>query len=220
MQSSICQVEIPVSIFCYKSIDSSSDYKLIRIFRTTSSLEICDSLIKRRKLDVDMESDIQFFDAIHIPDMNRKSILFMLIQDTDERIVCRPCSDVGPLRLEILPMNNTWANLSVVQDESLYSPTAELSFSVYSASHHFSETQQGLLVHDSFTVVPCTSVFIPLYLTNRTLHNFLTTWHKDKMQTAISKTIFTATFLNRCGFLKTLYSSSQRHNCCFHFKIS
>lgn len=221
MELSVCVVDIPISILCYRFLPSCQDYKLVRVLKTSSTVVVHDSLIKRRKLDLDTESDIQFFDAIHVPDFNRMSLLFLLIRDSQTRILCRPSTDVGPMRLEVLPSTSTWSALHISDDDTLHNETAEVSFSIFSAVHHFSESpnSKSLFIHDAISLVPCHSIFVPMYLSDKSITSFLTDWFQEKMKSAIQKTVLTATTTNKAGFMKTIYNVSRREQIPFHFNF-
>jgi len=203
----VCTVTIPVTVLCYQARARREDYGLASVFYSSASVDISNCLIKRRAMDFDTFNDITFFDKIHISEVNRKSVMFLLVEEDGRKTLCRPSEHAGGHFLEKLAVHPQWDLLANPTNPIVIPKTAEPSLSILSMIHHYQEVGGGLFEHQSVSVFPCASIFVPTCLSTQSMEFFLADWHTNKLKIARNTSMLTISTQDSKVVLKTLYPS-------------
>lgn len=179
---------VPITTLQYKRVHNYGihKYRLSNICYTQSTIQYCSSSISimEKCNSCDNEAGIKVFNDIYVPIINKTCVSVELFSDG----YCYTCSpSLNADQLDIIKKCRV-SNFSLCNQHLL---TSDVSCSVYSLSHDFVETSRGRLVHIGLSVIPCTSMFVPTWLSDDTLREFLHIWNSVKLPIAIKHSIYT-----------------------------
>jgi len=198
--------EIPTTIYYYSEVfDASKEnyhYKLNAIGSGQRIISYCAQNIQKSNLDgVDL-AQIQLFNSVYIPEYNAASLCFVFSSLEHGSFYCNlTCSGT----LQIIhhhPPSALAAPLLFVPSQTMAMPPAEgdvdtyLACSVYTSIHDYIQTRSGHFFHLGVSFVPCSTLFIPLWLQNSYLEQLLCKWSTNKLTLANTESLIAVRMLD------------------------
>jgi hypothetical protein len=183
-------LSIPTMTFCYKEIHGygkTYKFKLETVSNGKDTVEFYNSHIEKNCLsNIGDMAKLQWFNGAFIPEINSRSLQFGF-RCSNGLFVCSPTSD-GHFKITKHLEKDYYDDEKFPRPED--SPlsalcTSDLSCSIYTVIHDYIETRNGTFFHVGLSPIPCSSIFMPTWLTDDTISEMLSNWTLKHMQVAI-----------------------------------
>ncbi len=183
-------LSIPTMTFCYKEIHGygkTYKFKLETVSNGKDTIKFCNSHIEKNCLSsIGDMAKLQWFNNAIIPEINSKSLQFGF-RCSNGLFVCSPTFE-GHFEITKHLEKDYYDNENFPRPEdSLLSAlsTSDLSCSIYTVIHDYIETRNNAFFHLGLSPIPCSSIFMPTWLTDDTISEILSNWTLKHMQVAI-----------------------------------
>ena len=202
------EMDIPTVTYFYREIQGYGEYtyKLEQVVYNTKKFSYPQIFIEKNHLTNHGLSQLEVFNRLYIPEMNKKA-LNLAFRCASGVYLCAP-SLSG--RLEVISIldrdygkteEDLWGVLS----------TSDLACSVYTLVHDYIETRsKNSFFHLGASPFPCGPLFIPLWVSSKTLEEFLLDWKISKIDTAVSESIAVVRCLSGLNTIRKISDSSQK----------
>jgi len=196
-------MDIPCTIYIYREVKGYGEYvyKLEQIIKKTDQIKYSHNFIEKNYLNDAGMVQLEIFNKIYIQDVNQKALKFGFRCESGLHI-CSPTSHGRFNVTEVLEKNAYSENLSPTTTTTTTSGnqndnnskrqvkdvlyTSDLAFSMYTIIHDYIETRNNnnIFYHVGTSPFPCSPIFIPTWVSNKTLSEILWEWATCKMDSA------------------------------------
>ena len=200
-------MEIPTTVYIYREIKGYGEYvyKLEQIINKKDSITYSHDFIEKNYLNESGMTQLEIFNKIYIPEVNQKALKFAFRCESGLYI----CSPTPYGRLDITGIldkdcdydggsgggghnhnhNDSHSDhdmAAAAHDKALLLSSSDLAFSMYTVIHDYIETRNNnnVFYHVGTSPFPCTPIFIPTWVSNKTLCEILWEWGTCKMDVA------------------------------------
>ena len=181
-----------VTRFCYRQVKGygAFHYKLHQIRQGQHDRFFYPSdNIEKQALTVAGMRKFALFNELYVPQCNSLSLELELASAEGENPHVFSPTSLGKLRLVDTAVTTEptceWASIA----------TSDLAFSIMTMMHHLVETNNGFF-HVGISLLPAGSIFMPVWLSDDTLEQWLSEWKTHKMRQALDKSIISAKYLS------------------------
>jgi len=184
-------MEIPTTVYIYREIKGYGEYvyKLEQIINKKDSITYSHDFIEKNYLNESGMTQLEIFNRIYIPEVNQKALKFAFRCESGLYI----CSPTPYGRLDITGIldkdcdyNDGGSGGGHNNSDLLLLSSSDLAFSMYTVIHDYIETRNNnnVFYHVGTSPFPCTPIFIPTWVSNKTLCEILWEWGTCKMDVA------------------------------------
>ena len=198
-------MEIPTTVYIYREIKGYGEYvyKLEQIINKKDSITYSHDFIEKNYLNESGMTQLEIFNRIYIPEVNQKALKFAFRCESGLYI----CSPTPYGRLDITGIldkdcdydggsgghnhnhhdgHSDHDMAAAAHDKALLLSSSDLAFSMYTVIHDYIETRNNnnVFYHVGTSPFPCTPIFIPTWVSNKTLCEILWEWGTCKMDVA------------------------------------
>jgi len=172
------------------------------------------------------QSNVKLFNEIYVPIINSKCLNLYFREDDGSVYRCSPAildfcqdnltskqqykfdsafvsKDVLASTLARVQGRRLGSNSSFQFHESLnlqsinpFIASSDMAFSVHSIVHEFIETRSKNLIHTGISLVPCSSLYIPIWIADIAMVELLEIWNEHKIPQALKKSFSCFVYLN------------------------
>jgi hypothetical protein len=158
-------------------------------------------------MDNDGVHVLDAFHRLYSNKLNNRSILF-LFKHNGIDTVCR-ISDMAP-KLQIV--DNFQEFIETTQSTWKSIQTSDVSHSIFSFMHNYMESDNKMFLHKDANALPCSSIHIPIWISNKSLEEFLNIWYFDKLNVSHKWNFISMTFnSNEIHIFKLYHSTMGKH---------
>ena len=173
---------LPTTIYFYRKVQGYGEYsyKLDQIVQKKERFAYPETFIQKTSLTTSSMTQLEIFNNIYIPEMNQKALQFAF-RCEDGVYICSPTL-YG--KLQVISIKKSDYEIRNEECGSLL--TSDLACSVYTIIHDYIETRgnKNTFYHVGASAFPCCGLFMPIWVSNQTLHGFLLEWNMSKLNTA------------------------------------
>ena len=203
-------LRIPVTRFCYKQVIGygAFQYKLHMIKHSENAHSFnypSENILRTAPTPGAGIAKFNLFNKLYVPQCNAFSLQFEFISvDEIPEGVFSPDGALGKLMevcecadLKFKEPACEWATIA----------TSDLAFSVMAMMHHLVETNSGFF-HVGISLMPSNSIFMPVWLSDATMAEWLDDWKNRKMMHALDKSIVSIQHLSGKTRVQSLHQDA------------
>lgn len=203
-------MDIPSTIYFYREIKGYGEYsyKIEQIVQNKEKFTYARDSIEKNRLNEFGMAQIEIFNSIYIPRMNQNILRFAFRCESGV-FLCIPNTQ-GQLQVVSIEASDYQIS-SVSSSMTSTLASSDLACSVYTFIHDYIETRRdGIFYHVGASPMPCTGLFIPTWISSKTLVSFLTEWNISKINTARNESIVVVRCTSGLTTIKKVIDTKQR----------